>query len=246
MPYRVRFDESGPDGNLRGSGFLRYAHDLAWVHSERAGFGREWYGERRLTWLVRAFELDLLEDVVYGDTLTVSTEVLGFRRAWARRRSQFTRTDHERVLATVLVDWMLLDGRGVPVRIPGEILTAFPSASRTPLPPLRVALPGTPDDAFASQFAVRLSELDPMGHVNNAAYVDYIDAHLHEAGRSADASRVPRRYRLEFVGSAEPGKGLVGRGWADDSAWCYRLTEAGGRELLRARVEADLGDWVGG
>ena len=55
--YRVRFDEAGPDGNLPAEGYLRYAQDLAWIHSETAGFGREWYGARGLTWLARAIEL---------------------------------------------------------------------------------------------------------------------------------------------------------------------------------------------
>ena len=55
--YRVRFDEAGPDGRLRTSGFMRYAQDLAWQHSADLGFGRAWYAERGLTWLVRAAEL---------------------------------------------------------------------------------------------------------------------------------------------------------------------------------------------
>lgn len=32
-PYRVRFDEAGPDGLLRTSVLLRLAQDLAWHHS---------------------------------------------------------------------------------------------------------------------------------------------------------------------------------------------------------------------
>ena len=76
--YRVRFDEAGPDGLLRASGYLRFAQDLAWLHSESGGFGREWYSERGLTWLVRAIELDIVGEVDYGARLTVSTEVIGF------------------------------------------------------------------------------------------------------------------------------------------------------------------------
>ena len=95
-PYRVRFDEAGPDGELRASGYLRFAQDLAWIHSESAGFGRDWYAERGLTWLVRAIELDVLYGVPYGSELDVSTEVIGFRRVWARRRSEF-RSEERRV-----------------------------------------------------------------------------------------------------------------------------------------------------
>ena len=48
--YRVRFDEAGPDGLLRASGLLRYAQDVAWMHSEALGFDRAWYRERDLAW----------------------------------------------------------------------------------------------------------------------------------------------------------------------------------------------------
>ena len=64
--YRVRFDEAGPDGSLKSGGYLRFAQDLAWIHSDSGGFGRDWYAERGLTWLVRAIELDILDDVPYG------------------------------------------------------------------------------------------------------------------------------------------------------------------------------------
>ncbi len=37
IPYRVRFDECGPDGLARSSALLRYAQDVAWVHSEQHG-----------------------------------------------------------------------------------------------------------------------------------------------------------------------------------------------------------------
>ena len=56
----MRFDEAAPDGRLRTSGLLRYAQDLAWIHSASLGFDRGWYGERGLTWLVRAANVAVL------------------------------------------------------------------------------------------------------------------------------------------------------------------------------------------
>ena len=91
IPYRVRFDECGPDAIVRTSALLRYAQDVAWVHSERMGFGREWYAERGLAWVVRAAELAILVAIPLGTTLAVSTGVTGFRRVWARRRTEARR-----------------------------------------------------------------------------------------------------------------------------------------------------------
>jgi acyl-ACP thioesterase len=249
--YRVRFDEAGPDGNLSSSGFLRFAQDLAWIHSESAGFGREWYRERGLFWLVRGVELDILDNVEFGTEIVVSTEVIGFRRVIARRRSEFHRAGNERPLAVALTDWALLNDAGRPVRPPAEITHAF--VADDDFTALRVALarPDTRNDADGvaeRRFVVRRSETDPMAHVNNAGYIDYMDEQyleVFDAPRDAQLP-VPRRYRAEFVGSATPGQSLIARSWQEDVTWCYVLTDERGRELLRAALEVDPATWVGG
>ena len=230
--YRVRFDEAGPDGLLRASGYLRFAQDLAWLHSESGGFGREWYSERGLTWIVRAIELDIVGEVDYGADLTVSTEVIGFRRVWARRRSEFMEHGSERKLATAITDWVLLNERARPVRPPAEILAAF-TPVEADFTPLRLAGADPARDAARIGFVPRRSELDPMAHVNNAVYLDYLDE-LYSATSGSLSLPAPRRYRAEFLASAEHGAALVGRGWADGRGWSY-LLEDGERPLLRAQ-----------
>ena len=272
-PYRVRFDEAGPDGQLRASGYLRFAQDLAWIHSESAGFGREWYSARGLTWLVRAIELDVLRDVEYGSALEVSTEVIGFRRVWARRRSEFRPVGHGDIVGVAITDWVLLNANGRPVRPPQEILDVFGAEGAfgefTPMrtqatgqhrrsvgagPPSRAAAsaakesskaPTIPESASPREFRPRRSELDPMGHVNNAAYLDYMDEGFLGLDRIRHGLPAPRRYRAEFLFSAEAGAKVVGRGWDEGATWNYELT-ADERELFRARLETDPAAWVGG
>jgi acyl-CoA thioesterase FadM len=242
--YRVRFDEAGANGSLRSSGYLRFAQDLAWIHSESAGFGRDWYGERGLTWLVRGVELDILDDVEYGSELAVSTQVVGFRRVVARRKTEFHRRDSERPVAVAITDWVLLNSAGRPVRPPSEILDVFTGTSDE-FTALRVRLDEPPPSAKHVEFAVRLSETDPMAHVNNAAYVDYVDE-LYASASGRDALPLPRRYKAEFVGSAVPADRLTATCWTAGVAWDYLLEDATGREVLRAAVETDPATWVGG
>jgi acyl-ACP thioesterase len=244
--YRVRFDEAGPDGQLRASGFLRFAQDLAWIHSESAGFGRDWYGERGLTWLVRAIELDLVANVEYGSAVDVSTEVVGFRRVWARRRSEFKPRGHESMVGVAITDWVLLNAAGRPVRPPQEILDVFGAEEAfADFTPLRLAVPTAPEGSQPREFRPRRSELDPMAHVNNAAYLDYMDEQFLGLERIRHGLPVPRRYRAEFLWSAEAGAKVIGYGWEDGSAWNYRLS-TDERELFSARLETDPADWVGG
>lgn len=234
-PYRVRFDEAGPDGNLRASGFLRFAQDLAWIHSETAGFGREWYAARGLTWLARAIELDIDAEVTYGAELDVTTHLTGFRRVWARRATEFRLHDQPDEIARATTDWVLINAGGRPVRPPDGLIEAF-GTDLAAFAPLRLPdQPPTPE-ATRHESTVRRGEVDPLAHVNNAAYLDYLDEHYLDAGQY-DALPEKRRYQVEFIAPAAPGTKVTGFGWADGDEWCYRL-EADGRELFRARLKS--------
>ncbi len=190
-PYRVRFDEAGPDGRLRTSVLLRYAQDLAWHHSAARGFGRPWYAERALTWLVRAAEIEVLRPITVGAELTATTRVVGWRRVWARRRTDVHDPDGE-LAARVAIDWVLLDGRGAPTRIPAEFEPMFGGA------PARIELARVdltaPVDAIRSSAAVRPQELDPMDHVNNAVYADWLEERVIAAGGEADVRSIAARH----------------------------------------------------
>src|SRR4029079_8531260 len=103
------------DGLIRTSVLLRYTQDLAGLHSAGRGFGRDWYAERGITWLVRASEVWVAEPIRVGAELVGTTLVLGWRRVWARRRTDFHDADGE-LVARENIDWVLLDDRGAPTR----------------------------------------------------------------------------------------------------------------------------------
>jgi acyl-ACP thioesterase len=238
--YRIRFDEAGPDGRLRTSGFMRYAQDLAWQHSTGLGFGRSWYAERGLTWLVRAAELVVVDPPEMGTNVVARTEIVGIRRVFARRRGEF-RTEDGALAGWVDTDWVLIDARGAPTRIPPVFSEVFGEGA--PLPSIgRVAVPAAPGGVVPVVLVVRPHELDPYAHANNAVYLDWLEEAIlvadPSAGRAA-CGRVPRRYRMEFALAAEPETTLESRAWADGDDWMYRLTGADdGADRFRARLDA--------
>jgi acyl-CoA thioesterase FadM len=242
-PFRVRFDEAGPDGRVRTSSLLRYAQDLAWQHSDALGFDRAWYAGRQMTWLVRAAELAVLAPMLSGDTVTGTTEVVGWRRVWSRRRTEF-RDAAGLLTAWVHIDWVLIDGRGAPLRIPADFQAAFGVPDAT-FPLARVALAAPPDTVAAARVPVRPQELDPLDHVNNAVYADWLEEQLlavaGDTGRAA-IRRLPRLVRLEYARAAEAGSTVMARTWPDaddhDGGWSCRVDDADGAVLLRARLEA--------
>lgn len=238
--YRIRFDECGADGVVRTSALLRYAQDIAWIHSEQLGFDREWYGVRGLAWVVRAAELGILVPVSLGATLSISTAITGVRKVWARRRTE-ARLEDETLVFWGHTDWVMTDSRGMPGRVPPEFPAALPVAPG-PFEPGRVRLPPTPDGAHRHVTRVRPQDVDPMGHVNNAAYLDYLEEALIGAGADAVRAivRVPRRIGLEYLQRAAPLAVLTGAVWADGGGWAWRLTDdaADGRELARGLLLA--------
>ena len=237
VAYRARFDECGPDGTLRSSGLMRWAQDAAWIHSERLGFTREWYAARGLWWVVRCAELNVLADVQMGETVSVTTTIVGYRKVWARRRTEVTGASGERV-ATALTDWVVMGSGGQPARIPNEFLTRL-GTRVVAFTPGRVLLPPTPASAHRRPVAVRPVDLDPMAHVNNAAYIDEFDESLLGAGSGAWTTRTPRRYRLEYVAPASLGDPLTAETWPQAQGMAHRLVGPGDADLLRATVDGE-------
>jgi acyl-ACP thioesterase len=235
VPYRVRFDEAGPDGLLRTSVLLRYAQDVAWHHSTIRGYDRAWYAERGLAWLVRTAAVAVSTAIPVGSELVGTTRVLGWRRVWARRGTEF----HDvlgNLVAWAQIDWVLLDARGAPTRIPAEFAPVFGTATET-LGLARVALGEPPTEARRTTIAVRPQELDPMAHVNNAVYADWLEEAVIDAGDEAATRAVPRLMRLEYAAAADPGAQLTADTWPIEDGWSFRLRDDSGAELLRARLE---------
>ena len=236
--YRVRFDEAGPDGLLRTSGLLRYAQDVAWRHSEERGFDRTWYRDRGLAWVVRAAELEMDAPVGIGSTIAATTEVVGYQRIWARRRAE-CRLPGGGLAGWIQTDGVLIDDRGRLARVPAVIAERFPAPVLAD-PLLRVPLGEPPPGATRHAIRVRPHEIDPMNHVNNAVYVDWLEEALLAAGPEGEraTSICPRRLRLEYAAAAEPSSEVETVTWPTDAGWACLIRARDGTDLVRAVVDA--------
>jgi acyl-ACP thioesterase len=239
-PYRVRFDEGGPDGLIWTSVLLRYTQDLAGYHSTIRGYPRDWYAERGITWLVRAAEVAVVAPIGVGAELVGTTQVVGWRRVWARRRTVFVDAAGM-LVAWVHIDWVLLDARGAPTRIPAEFDAVFGAPAAT-FGLARVEVGMVPVGAARLTLTVRPQELDPMDHVNNAVYADWLDEAVMVAGGRALTRAIPRLVRLEYARAAEPAATLVAETWLQGDGWSCRITDDVGDDLLRARIEPFVPD----
>ncbi len=235
-PYRVRFEEATPGETVRTSQFLCWFSDCAWQHSVALGIGRTWYQEQGISLLVRATYLEVLRPVPTYAEVSVSTRVTGWRRVSAGRESEVRDATGE-LLARAEIDWVVVNERGIPCRFPPLFREIFDGPNEG-FEMHRVALPEMPADAHEARFHVRRRDLDPWDHVNNSVYVDYFEEALEQAGRPDVIGALPRRYTLDFAGSAGHGDALIGRVWPAQGCWFYSLIREDGTELLRACLEA--------
>ena len=238
--YRVRFDEANAEGWLRPSGLLRYAQDMAWRHSTEAGFDRDWYERRGMNWLVRNVKVSLAEPITYGDVLAIGTKVIGWRHVWARRHTEVRRIDSEDgggrdgVVATVETDWVLLTLEGTPARVPPEIIEYFSPGRQFKRD--RIVLPEPTAEVTTLATRVRPLDVDPLRHMNNAAYVDMVDDGLSHVP-AEQRLEAPNCYRIGYLMAALPGTPVRIDCWpASPGQIACRISSGDGSELAKALV----------
>ncbi|MEY4036567.1 MAG: hypothetical protein RL715_786 [Chloroflexota bacterium] len=194
----VRFDECGRDGRMRAAALLRHAQDVAWLHSERLEYGRAWYEARGVGWVVRGIDLLIDQPPHSNEVITATTSLAGFRHVMARRHTRLF-TASGRVIADAAIDWVMTDAEGRPSRFPAEfeafverVGATFPDSSLT----------------HTVEIPLRTSDIDPLGHVNHAAWLEIVEEAL-AAAAPEQLAATRRRIRLEYLAVTEGTRAIV-------------------------------------
>lgn len=270
MPYvhtstfQVRHYECDAAGQLSPAVLLGYLQEAAFAGSAAVGYSAAKYAEIGYQWFAYETELDLLRPVRYGDTLTIHTWVVDFRRVRSLRRYEVYQADER--IAEASTDWVLIDTRtGTLAAIPPEIVAAYARGEAVPPAPPRPPFPlfpAPPVDALRLHRRVEWRDIDPAGHVNNAVYVHYAQDADHqglmalgwspERLREAGAALRVEGYQIEYKVAAQLNDALEITTWLSDrhptgGVRCVLIKRAADGKLLarlRARwrwVEADTG-----
>lgn len=209
--FRIRHDECDAYGVLNNAVYLRLAQETAWRHSASAGFDPSWYLQHQRAWVARDTEIEYLAPVHYADQLEVTTFVPSMRRALARRAYQFQMAGSEQLVARAHTDFVYLDlETQTPASIDEQIVSAlFGKGGTAPERLRRTSFPDPPRHAkqlITWRGRVQWRDVDPYGHLNNAAYFSYTEAAASEAGLTfgvtPDASEVGwtlKRSRMEYL-----------------------------------------------
>jgi acyl-CoA thioester hydrolase len=167
----VRHHEFDGFGRLHPAVYLRYLAEAAVEASTAAGFDAAWYAAAGTLWLVRRSTFAVARAVRAGETLAIRTWVEDFRRVRSQRRYVVYGEDGT-LRVDARTDWVYVDAvTGRPRRVPPEMEAALaPGADAQARDELRSPVP--PRGAARTVHRVRIHELDGLGHMNNAAYLD--------------------------------------------------------------------------
>lgn len=231
----VQLFHTGAAGVATLSALCRFAQESAGHHAERLGFGIAALGSRGIAWVLREQAMQVLRFPALGERLRVRTWPTHAERLLCHRDYRIL-DGEDRVVALGTSAWFGLDLETRRPRkaesffsLPWELLPA--PAFAAPLPELEA-----PGEGCATETrAVRTSDIDALGHMNNLRYVDWIADHLELFGVEG---RFLRFVRIRHAREVMAGDGVLIRHEADGNGG-MRLAMVGeehGRDVCLARV----------
>jgi acyl-ACP thioesterase len=174
---RISLSDTDAAGRLRLDAIARYLQDAASEDWLDAGFDHDSH-----VWVVRRTELTVHEPFEPEDMVEVETWCSGVAGSSAARRYSIRGTDGGRVEAESI--WIHLDHDLRPKRLDEQFLRTYGTSAAGRRAPTRFTLP-PPSRLEGAPWSFRATDVDRLGHVNNAAYWIPLDIAWQAAGVSA-------------------------------------------------------------
>lgn len=172
----VRLGDVDVRARLRLDAVARYLQDVATDDATDAALD-DAYG-----WVVRRTMIEIRRTAVLGEHLQLSTFCSGTGRSWAERRTSISGERGASIEAVSL--WIRVDPTsGRPTVLGDDFSSAYGEAARGRHVSSRLQLPAPPSHAERQPWSIRRVDIDPLGHVNNAAQWAVVEETL-PAGRS--------------------------------------------------------------
>ena len=188
---------------LKPSAFMDLAQEAAGQHAVYLGFGYDDLIKKNTAWILSRVHVEFLDTPLWREDMTLTTWHKGFNRLFFIR--DFVMTDkegRERIKATT--SWLVLDleTRSM-VREPGlidEDGTCTEDVLATPAD--KVRMPRGVELELAAEHVVGYSDVDMLGHANNAMYMQWaMDAVDYEMA----ASNPVKEFTINFNHEVKAG-----------------------------------------
>lgn len=172
----VRSSDVDTRTRVRLDAVARYLQDVATDDAADcgldAGFG----------WVVRRTMIEVAVPGRLGERLELTTFCTGSGRSWAERRTSI-HGEHGAAIEAVSL-WVQIDpDRGRPAKLGDEFHAIYGEAADGRRVSSKLSLPTRPPAEVARQdWMFRRADLDPFGHVNNAAHWAVVEEVLQQSG----------------------------------------------------------------
>lgn len=188
---RVRWGDADHRGRLRLDGTARYLQDVANDDTRDAGAAS---GE---AWIVRRTIIEVQQPARVGEVVELTTFCGGLGPRWAERRTTLVGDAGGRVETMAL--WVRFDPRsGRPARLDDAFLALYVDFTGNRKVAARLQHDPVNPGAERRPWPLRSTDLDGLGHVNNAATWEAVEDELNRRGIR------PARAELEHREAIDP------------------------------------------
>ena len=201
----IRLSDVDEQGRLRLDAVARYLQDVAADDVLDAG----WSPDEHI-WVVRRTELEVRKPFLDDTSVELVTWCAGTAAAAAARRTTVTGDRGGRIEAEMI--WIHLGRDLQPERLGGRFLAVYGASAAGRRASTRLGLPPPPPVTRRVTWQVRSTDVDRLGHMNNAAYW----AAVEELWSSR--LRAPARLVLEYRRPIDRFEDVY-VGQAGDSLW---------------------------
>jgi acyl-ACP thioesterase len=195
---RIRLSDTDATGRLRLDAIARYLQDAATDDVEETGWGSPEH-----LWVIRSIRIDVVIPLLDDRNVEITTWGSAFSALAAGRRWSLVGDDG----GSIEVDsvWVHLGPDARPARISGGF-DAYADAAEGRSASTRLTLPDPPPGVPRTSWPLRMTDVDVLGHVNNAAYWQAIEHCL--VGSGPDL-RLPTCARLDYRHPIDLGEDIA-------------------------------------
>lgn len=193
---RVRWGDTDTSGRLRLDGLARYLTDIA---NDDARYGGD---DPDAPWVVRRTTVEVIRPPRNGEMLELNTYAGGLGSRWAERRTTVLGDDGGHV--EVMALWVHVDRATLrPARLPETYVEHYGDFTGDRKVSARLRHGPVAEGAQRRVWHLRSTDLDALGHVNNAATWEPVEDEM------ARLSVVARRAEVEYSDGIAPGDEAV-------------------------------------
>lgn len=196
LTRQIDYAEVDADFNQNLGAFFKLIQEAAVIHSEKVGYDSKTLLDRGEVWVLNALEAEIYRYPRLREEIRVETwhkQSKGFKAF-----RDFCVYAGDEKLAAVSSLWLYFDIQKKRLtRVPAETGAVYTSEAENALDGI---LPSwKPDEMFTPEFetelCVRHSDFDPLNHVNNAVYLDYLET---LAARFGDRRQQVAGFRIQY------------------------------------------------